>query len=69
MIEDNIILMNVIDDFLEDTDYKLEPIDRDVEPGDMFDVDKQTRCLINYGSTDDIINSKEFKEWIEKNEH
>lgn len=63
-IEDNIILMNAIDDFIEDTGYKLKPIARDVEPGDLFDVDEETGYLINYGPTDDIVNKDEFKGWF-----
>ena len=64
IIEDYMLVCEVIDDFIEDTGYELKPIDREVEVGDLFDVDEETGCLINYGPTDDIVNTDEFKEWF-----
>lgn len=64
MITNNLIVMNLIEDFLEETNYEVKPINRDVEVGDMFDVNRETGKLINYGSTDDIVNTEEFKEWF-----
>ena len=55
-----------ISEFIEDTDYKLKPIDRDIEPGDAFSVDGTTGNLINYGPIDDIMYTDEFIKWMNK---
>lgn len=53
-----------ISEFIEDTDYKLKPIDRDIEPGDVFSVDRTTGNIVNYGQIDDIMYTDEFIKWM-----
>lgn len=55
-----------IDDFIKDTDYKLKPIDRDIEPGDVFSADRTTGNIVNYGPIDDIMYTDEFIKWMNK---
>ena len=56
--------MGLVEKFLEETDYKIKPIDREIEVEDMLEVDKETGKVINYGSINDIINTEEFKQWF-----
>lgn len=69
MIETNMMLMELIDDFIDDVDYKLKPIDRNIEPGDLFFVDEKANRIINYGSTDDIVHTDEFMRWLNENKY
>ena len=56
--------MGLVEKFLEETDYKITPIDREIEVEDMLEVDSKTGEVINYGSINDIINTEEFKQWF-----
>lgn len=56
--------MGFVEKFLEETDYKIKPIDREIEVEDMLEVDSKTGKVINYGSINDIINTEEFKQWF-----
>lgn len=56
--------MGLVEKFLEETDYKIKPIDREIEVEDMLKVDRETGKVINYGSINDIINTEEFKQWF-----
>ena len=56
--------MGLVKKFLEETDYKIKPIDREIEVEDMLEVDSKTGKFINYGSINDIINTEEFKQWF-----
>ena len=56
--------MGLVEKFLEETDYKIKPIDREIEVEDMLEVDRETGKVINYGSINDIINTEEFKQWF-----
>lgn len=56
--------MGLVENFLEETDYKIKPIDREIEVEDMLEVDSKTGKVINYGSINDIINTEEFKQWF-----
>lgn len=56
--------MGLVENFLEETDYKIKPIDREIEVEDMLEVDRETGKVINYGSINDIINTEEFKQWF-----
>ena len=56
--------MGLVEKFLEETDYKIKPIDREIEVEDMLEVDSKTGKVINYGSINDIINTEEFKQWF-----
>lgn len=60
------VIRTWIADFIEDTDYKLKLVNRDVEPGDIFSADRETGNIVNYGQIDDIIRVDEFKEWLNK---
>lgn len=53
-----------IDDFIKDTDYELKTIDRDIEPGDAFSVDRTTGNIVNYGQINDILYTDEFIKWM-----
>mgnify|MGYP006907973371 CR=1 FL=1 len=63
-IEEHIVWTNLISRFIKDTNYGLKPIDRDVEVGDILEIDEKTGSIINYGSINNIINTDEFKEWM-----
>ena len=65
-IGDIFVAREWIDDFIKDTDYKLKPIDRDIEPGDVFSADRETGNIINYGPIDDILCTDEFIKWMNK---
>ena len=56
--------MGLVENFLEEIDYKIKPIDREIEVEDMLEVDSKTGKVINYGSINDIINTEEFKQWF-----
>lgn len=63
-VEQYNVVMNLVETFLEETDYKIKPIDREIEVEDMLEVDRETGKVINYGSINDIINTEEFKQWF-----
>ena len=63
-ISDIFVAREWIDYFIKDTDYKLKTIDRDIEPGDAFSVDRTTGNFINYGPIDDIMRTDEFIKWM-----
>lgn len=63
-ISDIFVAREWIDDFIKDTDYKLKTIDRDIEPGDAFSVDRTTGKFINYGQINDILYTDEFIKWM-----
>ena len=65
-IGDIFVVREWISEFIEDTDYKLKTIDRDIEPGDAFSVDTTTRNIFNYGQINDIIYTDEFINWMKK---
>ena len=69
MIENNIIWTSLVGKFIKETNYNLVPVNKAIEVGDMLQKDDKTNKIVNYGPINNIINSKEFKEWIEKNEH
>ena len=69
MIENNIIWTSLVGKFIKETNYNLVPDNKAIEVGDMLQKDDKTNKIVNYGPINNIINSKEFKEWIEKNEH
>lgn len=64
ILKNNFTVMGLVENFLEETDYKIKPIDREIEVEDMLKVDRETGKVINYGSINDIINTKEFKQWF-----
>ena len=64
ILKNNFTVMGLVKKFLEETDYKIKPIDREIEVEDMLEVDKETGEVINYGSINDIINTEEFKLWF-----
>ena len=64
-IGDIFVVREWIDDFIKDTNYELKPINRDIEPGDVFCFDKDAN-LINYGRIDDILYTDEFIKWMNK---
>lgn len=64
----SIVLTNLVGMFIKDTNYKLKEVKRDMRVCDILKIDKITGKVINYGSINKIINSKEFREWMEKNE-
>ena len=64
ILKNNFTVMGLVENFLEETDYKIKPIDREIEVEDMLEVDRKTGKVINYGSINDIINTKEFKQWF-----
>lgn len=64
ILKNNFTVMGLVENFLEETDYKIKPIDREIEVEDMLEVDKETGEVINYGSINDIINTEEFKQWF-----
>lgn len=69
MIENNIIWTSLVGKFIKETNYNLVPVNKAIEVGEMLQKDDKTNKIVNYGPINNIINSKEFKEWIEKNEH
>ena len=64
ILKNNFTVMGLVKKFLEETDYKIKPIDREIEVEDMLEVDRKTGKVINYGSINDIINTEEFKQWF-----
>lgn len=64
ILKNNFTVMGLVEKFLEETDYKIKPIDREIEVEDMLEVDRETGKVINYGSINDIINTEEFKQWF-----
>ena len=64
ILKNNFTVMGLVENFLEETDYKIKPIDREIEVEDMLEVDSKTGEVINYGSINDIINTEEFKQWF-----
>lgn len=64
ILKNNFTVMGLVENFLEETDYKIKPIDREIEVEDMLKVDSKTGKVINYGSINDIINTEEFKQWF-----
>ena len=64
ILKNNFTVMGLVEKFLEETDYKIKPIDREIEVEDMLEVDSKTGEVINYGSINDIINTEEFKRWF-----
>lgn len=65
-IGDIFVVRKWIDNFIEDTNYELKPVDRDIEPGDVFSADRTTGNIINYGTINDIICTDEFIKWMNK---
>lgn len=63
-IGDIFVARERISEFIEDTDYKLKTIDRDIEPGDAFSVDRTTGNIVNYGQINDILYTDEFIKWM-----
>lgn len=63
-IGDIFVVREWISEFIEDTDYKLKLIDRDIEPGDVFSADRTTGNIVNYGQIDDIMCTDEFIKWM-----
>lgn len=64
ILKNNFTVMGLVENFLEETDYKIKPIDREIEVEDMLKVDRETGKVINYGSINNIINTEEFKQWF-----
>ena len=64
ILKNNFTVMGLVENFLEETDYKIKPIDREIEVEDMLKVDRETGKVINYGSINDIINTEDFKQWF-----
>ena len=64
ILKNNFTVMGLVEKFLEETDYKIKPIDREIEVEDMLEVDSETGKVINYGSINGIINTEEFKQWF-----
>ena len=64
ILKNNFTVMGLVEKFLEETDYKIKPIDREIEVEDMLKVDRETGKVINYGSINDIINTEDFKQWF-----
>ena len=64
ILKNNFTVMGLVENFLEKTDYKIKPIDREIEVEDMLEVDSETGKVINYVSINDIINTEEFKQWF-----
>ena len=64
ILKNNFTVMGLVEKFLEETNYKIKPIDREIEVEDMLEVDSKTGKVINYGSINDIINTEEFKQWF-----
>lgn len=64
ILKNNFTVMGLVEKFLEETNYKIKPIDREIEVEDMLEVDSKTGKVINYGSINDIINTEEFKKWF-----
>lgn len=63
-MENNFYVMNLVEKFIKETNYKLKITDREVEVNDMFCVDRETGDITNYGQINDIIYSKEFERWF-----
>lgn len=66
MIENNIIWTSLVGMFIKETNHNLLSVDRSIEVGDILQKDDKTNKVINYGQLNDIINTKEFNEWIKK---
>lgn len=64
ILKNNFTIMGLVENFLEETDYKIKPIDREIEVEDMLKVNRETGKVINYGSINNIINTEEFKQWF-----
>lgn len=64
ILKNNFTVMGLVENFLEETDYKIKPIEREIEVEDMLKVDREIGEVINYGSINDIINTEEFKQWF-----
>lgn len=66
MIGDMVHCINLINEFIDETKYFLKPKDSPIEVGDVFDQNRKTGELINYGNINEIMNSEEFKLWCKK---
>ena len=64
VIKHNFVVTNLVETFLEETNYKIKPINREIEVCDMLEVNRETGEVINYGSINDVVNTEEFKEWF-----
>lgn len=65
----NLTWMGLVNEFIKDTNYELKPIDRPFDVTDMLKIDEKTGKIINYGSINNVVNTKEFREWVKNNEH
>ena len=65
-IGDIFVAREWISEFIEDTNYKLKPVNRDIEPGDVFSADRETGNIVNYGQMNDILCTDEFIKWMNK---
>lgn len=68
MIDEMVCCTSLIGDFIKETGYCMKPKNSPIEVGDVFDQDRKTGKLINYGNINDIMNLKEFKLWCKKKE-
>ena len=63
MIEDSMITLSLVNQFIKENDYKLEPIEKEIDICDLCIYDEKTHKMINYGNVNNIINCNEFQEW------
>lgn len=68
MFENNIVWTSLVGRFIKETNYSPVSINKEIEVGDVLQKDDKTNKVVNYGSINNIITSKEFKEWMERNE-
>ncbi len=63
MIGNAVMMTHLVNQFIEETGWKLKSIKKEVDVCDLLKIDEKTNKVINYGNVNDILNSNEFKIW------
>lgn len=62
IIKNNLITQSIVDEYIEDVGLTPRKID-EINVGDIFIFDKETKEQYTYGNINDIIHTEEFKTW------
>ena len=64
IIKQNLITQHVVNEYLEERDIEPHKVE-EIDPEDIFIVNS-VGDILSYGNVNDIIESKEFKEWMKE---
>lgn len=64
IIKQNLINQHVVNEYLEERDIEPHKVE-EINPEDIFIVNS-VGDILSYGNVNDIIESKEFKEWMKE---